>query len=253
MSDRYGTRLVDEVNNIILVKDGDTWREPKSEITTEDYPVMYCETKTGKSDGFEIPITLCLGKNANEGVGFNYSEAHMTQLGADDEALLYLRNAWVRYREIMNHPDITYQEYLDLLRKGEGNIRMLDSDSEELTLVDPRRGFSAVITGDEVSDMPVRFYNSLGFYFTSDEKGRLLFSTDSASFYNEYSDNVWFMFNSVGSIFWLSILKDYCMKDHIEKTCGQIRPEIEKYCPEIVDDVNNYYLGLSEDPLFTLR
>jgi hypothetical protein len=263
MSDGYGTRLVDEVNNIILVKDGDTWREPKSEITTEDYPVKFCETKTGKSDGFEIPITLCLGENANEGYDFYFSEVHMTEKGANDTASTFLRSSWGRYRRIMGHPDIEYDEYLNLLKEGKGNLEILNTTTRKPVLIDPRQGLSLVITGDKEYEMPIRAYDDFGFNYGSDEKGKLLWASNAAFHWNESENPLMtrnatarYMLTVIAGIVWISVIDDKCMYNQdIIKSCREITfPEdFNSQFKDIMEDYSLYNSGDSDDPLFTLR
>jgi hypothetical protein len=262
MEDKYGSRLVDETNNIILIKGGDGWREPVSRMFSEEYPAVSYETKIGHADGFEIPITLGLARNLSQCRNFVYSEAHMTQLGADDLALLYLRSSWKRYTDVMKHPGVTYEQYLDILRQGRGNLDILDVLSNKRVSIDPRQGFSVVITGDDVYDMPTRSYNSQGFYFGADERGRLLFANDTANFFSSlfmddsYSDaenGRHFLFISTAMIVYFSILGNECLKGQVERTCGEFFPDMEKLGAEFLEDFYNYRSKLSDDPLFILR
>ena len=117
IEDEFGTRLVDDANSIILVKDGDIWKPAESRNYSEEYPAVFYETKIGKADGFEIPITLGLARNVREGIGFNFTEIHMTELGADAVASFYLYLAWGRYNILMNHSDMSYESYFGLCLK----------------------------------------------------------------------------------------------------------------------------------------
>jgi hypothetical protein len=267
MSDRYGTRLVDDVNNIILVKDGDTWREPKEKLYSDEYPAVYYETKESHADGFDIPITVGLSRNVNEGLGFVYSEAHMTQLGADDVASLFLHSAWGRYKDVMNHSGVTYEEYLELLKQGKGDLEILDTTAEKPVLLDPRQGFSLVITGDKKSDMPIHFYDAWAFNYESDETGRLLWASNSAYYYDStmgpnwvgpvMEKNRWFMLNSIYSIVWISSLPDRCMEDIVQRVCTENDIVPEDYQTlggsKLVKDYQDFSNNNSNDPLFTLR
>jgi hypothetical protein len=262
IDDHYGTRLVDSTNNIILVKDGDTWRVPKSLNYSPEYPAVFYETKIGNADGFKIPITLGLSANVSKGKGFIYTEAHMTQLGADDTASLYLKIAWTRYRDIMNHPGTSYEQYLGLLRQGKGNIEIVDAKTKSRVLVDPRQGFSVVITGDETHNMPLSIYDLNGFYFSSDEKGKLLFVNNTANLYRYYisdkysttENNRGFVFKSVADVFWIAALPDKCMIDRVEKVCGKPTvPDLYVLDPKFMGDYDAFTFNKSNDPLFTLR
>jgi len=261
IEDEFGTRLVDDVNSVILVKDGDTWRPAESRNYSEEYPAVFYETKIGKADGFEIPITIGLSSNVREGIGFTYSEVHMTQLGADGVALMFLQSAWGRYRDIMNHPGVTYEEYLELLKKGEGNIEILDSITKKPVLIDPRQGYSTVITGDRKYGMPIRYYET-GFHFTSDESGRLLLAVNSADEYHMgKSDNIggknsYFVLTSFASVSSLVYFPNNCMKSEIiNSACGMLSlPEdIATFGEKVYSDVIDYYNNKSSDPLFILK
>jgi hypothetical protein len=264
IEDEYGTRLVDETNSIILVGDEEGWKVAESKKYSEEYPAVFSETKIGKADGFEIPITIGLSANVKEGIDFTYSEVHMTQLGADDVASLYLHSAWKRYANIMHHSDVTYEEYLILLKEGKGNIEILDSTSKEPVLIDPRQGFSLVITGDKTVEMPIRHADDFGSNYDSDNKGKLLWAGNFSYHYHHYSKsfdslvkkNSWFLFDSVGVISWISVLPDKCMMNKsIEKTCGVITSPglTTDLLSQFTKDAEDFFTGKSRDPLFSLN
>ncbi len=260
----FGTRLVDDANSIILVKDGDIWKPAESRNYSEEYPAVFYETKIGKADGFEIPITLGLARNVREGIGFNFTEIHMTELGADAVASFYLHLAWGRYNILMNHSDMSYESYLDLLRQGKGNLEIYDAIAKENILIDPRQGLSLVITGDRTKSMPIWFLDNAGMYHGSDEKGRLLTVENSA--YDYHSDtllskkprdvNAYVITRTFSSISLLSFYPDKCFKNgsivafcpNVEEPpmISDIGNELWKYAV----DFNNYK---SDDPLFTLK
>ncbi len=264
LDDHYGTRLVDNLNNIILVKKEESWRVPQSLNYSPEYPAVFYETKTGHSDGFDIPITLGLSENVQEAVGFHYTEAHMTQLGADDVASAYLHSVWARYRDIMNHPDIPYEGYLELLREGKGNIEILNTITKKTNLIDPRQGFSVVITGDKNYEMPIRYYDGWGYNYSSDEKGRLLWANNIAYNYSSSIDenangtiekNRWFLFQATSGIVWISVLRDGCMVNIVQKVC-QFDPAYVDFKPligKLFSDYNDFSSNKSSDPLFILH
>lgn len=261
IDDHYGTRLIDNLNNIILVKKEGSWRAPKSLNYSPEYPAVFYETKIGNADGFKIPVTLGLSRNVSQGKGFTYTEAHMTQLGADDTASMYLNASWARYRDVMNHPGTSYNKYLDLVRQGKGNIEVVDALIDSRVLVDPRQGFSVVITGNKQKEMPSTYYDTIGFYFSADEKGRILLATNTAQVYYLGSGvfgitekNRWFVCNSINTVSWISGLPDKCFKGRIEKICGT--PKIigwDTLYPKYLSDYRDFYYHKSSDPLFTLR
>lgn len=265
IEDEYGSRLVDETNRIILIKDGDTWRPAESANFSEEYPAVFWETKIGMADGFEIPITLGLAANAKEGVGFNFSEIHMTQLGADSVASRYLSDAWCRYRIVMNHPDTTYEEYLKLLNEGEGNFSVYDAIEKKDTLVDPRQGVSFVITGNRAKSMPIWRYDVSAVYFDSDEKGKLLVANNEAYQYHQlfghediYRDiNVRSVMFAVGSTYLLTYYPDRCFKSGgVELVCADIEEPlfiVEESHSLLHINYNLYNKYESDDPLFILK
>lgn len=262
IEDEYGTRLVDETNSIILVGDEEGWKVAESKKYSEEYPAVFSETKIGKADGFEIPITIGLSANVKEGIDFTYSEVHMTQLGADDVASLYLHSAWRRYVNIMYHSDVTYEEYLVLLKEGKGNIEILDSTSKEPVLIDPRQGFSLVITGDKTVEMPIKHADDWGFNYDVDNKGKLLWAFNNAYFYHRYinrdtrvKDNAWFLFNSIGCVSWISVVPDKCMQDkNVQKICGVISPpDPNNLDPQFLRDVEDFLLDKSSNPVVSLN
>jgi len=265
IEDEFGTRLVDDVNSIILVKDGDIWRPAESRNYSEEYPAVFYETKIGKADGFEIPITLGLARNVREGVGFNFSEVHMTQLGADSVASSYLSDAWFRYRIVMNHPDTTYEEYLELLKEGKGNFSVYDAIEKMDILIDPRQGVSFVITGDRTKSMPIWLYDVSAVYFDSDKKGRLLVANNEAYLYHQllghediYRDiNVRSVMFAVGSTYLLTYYPDRCFKSGgVESVCADIEEplftvnESHSVLHKNYFSFNKYE---SNDPLFILK
>lgn len=262
MGDIFGSRLVDDNNNIILVREGDVWKVAETKNYSEKYPAMYYETKIGNAEGFEIPVTLGLSTTANEGEGFYFTEAHMTQRGADDVVSEFLYDRWTRYVNAMKHPDTAYDEYLELLRQGKGNIEVIDSVTKKSVLIDPRQGISWIITGEGFSKMPVRNSDSYGQYLTSDEKGKLLYTVNMAYFYNPGDSSsfrdarVYYLTVSLYQLFFTLNYPDSCMVDRdLNSSCGQIlHPEnFDTTKLKLRADLWAYDGYESDDPLFTLR
>ncbi len=266
IEDEYGTRLVDETNSIILVGDEEGWKVAESQNYSEEYPAVFYETKIGKADGFEIPITIGLSANVKEGIDFTYSEVHMTQLGADDVASLFLHCMWGRYVDIMDHPGVTYEEYLGLLREGKGNIEVLNTITKEKVIIDPRQGYSVVITGDRGSYMSLRDGDTGGYSYDTDEKGKFLLAVNSAFEYkgmiigdnslSQNKKNVKFVRQSASGVFSLTYIVDRCMmKGDIFKTCGAVYPiqPYDYYASKLMDDYQNFIDGKTSDPLFSLK
>ena len=269
--DSYSTRLVDDSNNILLVKDGDTWRAPESRNYSEAYPAIYYETKIGNTDGFEIPVTVGLSANAQEGEAFNFTEVGMTQKGADDIAQVFLQNCWLRYKYIMNHPDVTYDQYLDLLKQGKGDIAIYDILAKKEFLIDPRRGFSLVLTAEGPGKMPLKLrYNSAtGFYYGADETGRFLWANNAAWIYhmgleadqtNVRDNNTIFLLGQLTSTVDLAIYSDECLTYGVLSACGlpeyppePLASDIYSTAEDLVRDYHAFNSHTSDDPLFILR
>ncbi len=271
MEDKYGTRLVDNANNILLVKDGDVWRLPESRNYSEAYPAVYYETKIGNTDGFEIPVTIGLSQNAQDGEDFNFTEVHMTQKGADDIAQVYLQDCWLRYKYVMNHPDVTYDQYLDLLKQGKGDIAIYDILAKKEFLIDPRQGFSLVLTADGPGTMPLKYqYNSAsGFYYGADETGRLMRAENQAWIYHLNLQGDTSYFRDINTVFLigalttssdLAIYSDACLAHGVLAECGIPNPlsdplasDIENSTQHLADDFQAFNSYTSDDPLFTLK
>ncbi len=262
LEDHYGRRLVDGSNNIILVKKGDTWRVPESLNYSPEYPAAFYETKTGSSDGFDIPITLGLSQDASKGRNFRFTEVHMTQLGADDAASFFLGSCWGRYKNIMGHPDITYEQYLELVRQGKGNIEIYDVIHQTTVLIDPRQGFSLVITGGPNRNMPLRCLYNPGYYIRSDEKGRFLYATNSA--YDSYgllteSEPPGIYTNSIflgGNILGILLLDDMPDSKMANGDGCPVSPHpknMDEIFAKFLTDSTNFRTGKSDDPRYTLR
>lgn len=269
IEDDFGTRLVDELNNIILIKDGETWRVPESLNYSSEYPAVFYETKIGEADGFSIPITIGLAQNAKEGVRFVFREVHITQIGADDLAAYYLFTAWERYNLVMKHPNVTYGEYLNLLARGKGNIEIIDSVTKKPVLIDPRQGFSVVLTGDETGKMPLKSYDYPGFYFGGDESGRLMFAINSAWGYHTSvginknphirNDNTLYLLSTFFQIGMIAIYPSSCMLNEMLIPSWCKTPEEPDDMTEtfrnlkLVSDYADYNSYKTDDPLFVLK
>jgi hypothetical protein len=271
VSDYFGTRLVDNTNSILLIqgKDG-SWKVPES----ENYPGVYFETNIGNSDGFEIPITIGLSASALKAKGFGYTQVHITQEGADDLASAYLNSAWLRYKNIMNHPDVTYDQYLALLKEGKGDLEIIDSSTRKPTLVDPRKGYNIVITGDPTSTMALTNGGSkdgAGSYLSTDETGRIVSADNRA---NEYYDliqehkgqistpilNTWILMMAfstpdiIASTPDICLIGDYptCLVSNKLQNITSV-DELENASNKINGDYRTLLHGTSKDPLFTLK
>jgi hypothetical protein len=231
-----------------------------------EYPAVYYETKVGVARGFETPITIGLSQNASEGLDVNFTEVHMTQRGADDAAFAFLGVAWGRYKNLMGHPDITIDEYLGLLREGKGNIEIYDAITQKSVLVDPRQGFALVITGDKNSNMPLRCYDDPGYYWSSDEKGRLVYASNAA--YINYHltleavgepgarSSSMFVYSEITPLVLLVTLPSSTLKNGGNaNACGLSGdpPYVIDMFGQLGYDERDFFQNDSVDPLFTLH
>ncbi|EKD84997.1 MAG: hypothetical protein ACD_38C00112G0001 [uncultured bacterium] len=191
----------------------------------------------------------------------------MTQLGADGVAKAFLGSSWGRYKDVMNHPEITYEKYLVLLQEGKGNIEILDSTTKKPVLIDPRRGFSFVMTGDETYDMPLRWDDLTGLYYGSDETGRFMWVENGAYSYhatlsarNMRNINTLLMVSEINRLSLFTIMPDKCMRNEsIRAACPELSdPDYE---PDYMNDIFgkfwdsfiDFNTHKSDDPLFTLK
>lgn len=193
MEDQYGSRLVDETNNIILILENTFWQVPDNKIDAPGYPAEFSETKTSEIDGMPIDITLSLGKgvqNKMQGANFYFTEIHATQRGADSLADDYLHTAWASYIEVMGHPFVAYEEYLSLLKAGSGNVEIFDTVKKKTAIVDPRRGISVVYVNKPADEMPNHSGQVDGFYLTTNDAGRLIVvNNEPHNYYRIYNDD----------------------------------------------------------------
>lgn len=262
IEDEFGSRMVDSVNTIILVNKDGAWKLPEHKESSEFFPAVFSETKTAVVAGMEIPMTLGLTENVQRSSPhFVFHQIHMTQKAADLLAPQFLYYAYVRYRDLMYHPETTYEEYLVLLKQGFGNIEILDSKTKTKVLIDPRQGFSVVITGDDMTWMPVRGFYDKGLSFSTDDLGRLLIASNAAKNYdmifhygNERTRQLSLADSAVVfSLYLISFLEDQCMltSDTIENQCANISAPKDVFDAEFSWNkaYRDFYTGVSDNPL----
>jgi hypothetical protein len=185
--DAEAGRVYDALNNVLYVLDAETneWREPKAENFSELFPAVWHETFIGEVDGFRIPLTIGYGDDIRNhpDPNFRIRKIGLTEEGAEAMASLFLHSAWGRHRMESGNEEVSYQEYLDLLRQGKGNVRVMIMDDNGITRrmaeIDPRQGVSVLLTVKK--NMPVMIANGVGFYLGVGEETGRLFLAD-----NEY-------------------------------------------------------------------
>lgn len=239
--DYFGLRLVDDTNNIILVKDGDTWRPAESRVDTDKYPAAFTETKVVEIEGMQIPVTLNMGvdvQNTIGGANFYFTQVHMTEQSSEATADFYMHLAWARYREIMDHPDLGYDKYIDLVKNGKGNLVIFDVIKRQFKEVDPRQGFSYVMVNETGNDMPNSLNAYEGFYFTTNEFGKLILITNAPNFYymtinnSNIRDNNCFVVHK--SIYTLTLLGT--LNNQIAQTRGSLVSYLPLELPDFIVD-----------------
>jgi hypothetical protein len=86
----------------------------------------------------------------------------------------FMHMCFWRYTQLMDHPDVTYEQYLELVAKGEGKVEVPtydedkpDQEESEMNTIDPRKGFSYVLV-DEALPMVN------GYYYLGSSKEKIL-------------------------------------------------------------------------------
>jgi hypothetical protein len=171
----------------VLDVETNEWREPISLEYSANFPAVWHERFEGKVDGydFSIPITMGLTDEVVKHPTHRIREVGMTQKGADAASWLVMHSFWGRYRDLMGNPEVTFAEYMELVKQGKGQVEVFVLEENGRTwrtkLVDPRQGVSLVVTNKE--QMPVMERTGWGFFLVVDETGRLLFATNQHKFF----------------------------------------------------------------------
>lgn len=152
--------------------------EATSVTFSEKYPVKWNESYTANVGGMEIPIDIGLTHWIMNRPDEPISEIHIAADMVDNVGEYFMQMCFWRYTQLMDHPEITYEQYLELVAKGEGKIEVATYDEDkpdqkipEVTLIDPRKGFSfAWVDGD----LPLKIFQ-FSFRLGS-SKEKILFS-----------------------------------------------------------------------------
>ena len=207
----YGTSLVkvDQntgkvlemmVNNPVIYpvspKLTDVWREIKNTAISESvafaerYEPVWHESYTANVGPLNLPIFVGVTENLATKDQYEVEEFHfMGQEIIDAVGEWYVHACHARYRDIMGNSNVTYEQYLELLMKDEGKIKMLTFDKAPEGLmrgdatIDPKQGFSLVGTDDET--MPIMINKELGIFY-GELNGRLLMATNLFRRLKEY-------------------------------------------------------------------
>jgi hypothetical protein len=140
--------------------------------------------------------------------------------------------------------DVIYEQYIELLKQptgGEVNLLILDQDgiTRREAMIDPRQGFSMLISGKLDPKYGIAYSLGNHLFFGVDGKGRLLFASDLFEQYGMYGDtryvgvpvkdeillrNNFTLLDEFGSI------QNHCMlRGNIESSCGRLKAVPEEH------------------------
>jgi|GEM_PF-6862382 len=153
------------------------WRELFLGNFSERYPASFTDEFVfhDPESGLDIPIGIGLTGD------LPVRAVYLTDLGKEYLGRSWLAACYYRYREIMGHKDVTYEQYLELVKQGQGQVEMWYHDElsgqRQIALVDPRSGVSITVTNR--SDLPLEAtpHNATypwHSYFSTDSQGRAL-------------------------------------------------------------------------------
>jgi hypothetical protein len=149
--------------------------EATSAIFSKEYPVLWKESYTAEVGGMEIPIDIGLSYSIIYRLSEPITEIHIAEDMVDKVGDYFMHMCFWRYTQLMDHPDVTYEQYLELVAKGEGKIEVAtydeskpDQEVPEVTLIDPRKGFSMAFA-DESLTILVNNYPNLHFGSSADK------------------------------------------------------------------------------------
>jgi hypothetical protein len=202
-------------------------------------PAVWHKEWTGTVSGMDIPIIIGL----SDGVVHDKTPpitpiygVWMTQEGADAVADAFLRAAHYRYTTILGNT-VTYEQYLDLLKQptgGEVNLLIMDNDgvTRREAMIDPRQGFSMLITDTIDKKVGFKWDSSSYGFFGVDGRGRLLFALDHFSKFEFYVGQVIigvsmlnhdFIFNNLAGLTSFASIKNECLVNgDYPSACGRL-------------------------------
>ena len=143
---------------------------------SEKYPPEWSESYTAHVGGMDIPISIGLTRWERNRPEYPISEIHIAPDMVDNYGDYFMHMCFWRYTQFMGHPDVTYDQYLQLVANGQGQVEIAayddartDQTFPEVSLIDPREGFSLVYA-DQALD--IKWSPNSLYYGTSG--GRLL-------------------------------------------------------------------------------
>lgn len=270
--DAEAGRVYDKLNNVLYVLDAETkvWREPIRLEYSANFPAVWHEQFEGNVEGydFSIPITIGLTNEVVKHPTHPILGVGMTQKGADAAAWEIAHAFWGRYRDLMGNKDVTFAEYMELVKQGEGQVEVYvlgeNGKTWRTMLVDPRQGVSLVLTNKE--HMPVADNSMWGFFLGVDETGKLLFATNQHKLLPDpkFYDPGWkeldrtFVFYSINDLAAaLGRTPNDCMQGgDVHGKCGFLSmPDDFRdiWAGSILEGFRQSREGESDDVLFTLK
>ena len=206
------------------------------------FPAEWHKEFIGQVEGMDIPIIIGLSTGAMHDTIHNppmsLAGVWMTQDGTNAVADAFLRAAHYRYTKIMGN-DVTYEQYIDLLKQPiGGEVLLLITDNTGVrreALINPRQGFSLLISDKIDSRYGVIWNPSLKVFFGIDGQGRLLFASDMFKQISLYKEDLFlgvpvqdasFVYNNFTLLTSFGFVQDKCMMGgDVWRACGeQIAP-----------------------------
>jgi len=130
--------------------------EATSARFSKEYPTLWRESYTAKVGEMEIPIDIGLTYSIMHRPSEPITEIHIAKDVVDMVGDYFMHTCFWRYTQLMDHPDVTYEQYLELVAKGEGKVEFAafdndrnDQERAENTLVDPSKGFSLTFADED--------------------------------------------------------------------------------------------------------
>ena len=148
--------------------------EATSARFSKEYPTLWRESYTAKVGEMEIPIDIGLTYSIMHRTSEPITEIHIAKDVVDMVGDYFMHTCFWRYTQLMDHPEVTYEQYLELVAKGEGKVEFAafdndrdDQERAENTLVDPSKGFSLTFADEDLrinmnTNYSVDFVNSHG-------------------------------------------------------------------------------------------
>lgn len=178
------------MKNIDKNAEGQSFPEGREAVWSDDWTGKVEIGETGRF--LNIPVKLGLSESVvnaftNPILGIEINE-DMAGALADE----FLRNMYMNYKNLMNHKDVSYEDYLQLLEKprgGEVLVTVWDMPTEDggdwvvrQKLIDPREGWSTLV-GRNDWEYPLSLdadqQGAPDYLFSVDPRGKVLIVSNS--------------------------------------------------------------------------